>query len=79
MIRKLQNDLHVTSIVVTHDMPMARRVSDRVAMLYEHKFPFVGTVQQMWHSKHREVHDFIHGTLRRPPAHHALREGHHGA
>lgn len=80
MIRKLQNDLHVTSIVVTHDMPMARRVSDRVAMLYEHQFPFVGTVQQMWHSKHAEVRDFIHGTLRRQPhGAQAAREGHHGA
>ena len=80
MIRKLQNELRVTSIVVTHDMPMARKVSDRVAMLYEHKFPFVGTVQQMWHSKHAEVRDFIHGTLRRPPAGKAVaREGHHGA
>ena len=80
MIRKLQNDLRVTSIVVTHDMPMARRVSDRVAMLFEHKFPFIGTVPQMWHSKHAEVRDFIHGTLRRPPAgQHAAREGQHGA
>jgi len=68
MIRKLQSELHVTSIVVTHDMPMARKVSDRVAMLYEHKFPFVGTVAQMWNSKHAEVRDFIHGNLRRPPA-----------
>jgi len=80
MIRKLQKELRVTSIVVTHDMPMARKVSDRVAMLYEHKFPFVGTVQQMWHSKHAEVRDFIHGTLRRPPAGQPVaREGHHGA
>jgi phospholipid/cholesterol/gamma-HCH transport system ATP-binding protein len=65
MIKKLQRELRVTSVVVTHDMPTARKVSDRVAMLYERRFPFVGTVDEMWHSEHAEVRDFIHGTLRR--------------
>jgi len=65
MIKKLQKELRVTSVVVTHDMPTARKVSDRVAMLYERRFPFVGSVEQMWHSEHPEVRDFIHGTLRR--------------
>ncbi|HWB74184.1 MAG TPA: ATP-binding cassette domain-containing protein [Nannocystaceae bacterium] len=65
MIMKLQKELRVTSVVVTHDMPTAHKVSDRIAMLYEKKFPYVGTTQQMWHSEHREVRDFIHGTLRR--------------
>lgn len=67
MITKLQRELKVTSVVVTHDMPTARKVSDRIAMLYQQRFPFVGTAQQMWHSEHPEVRDFIHGTLRRPP------------
>lgn len=65
MIMKLQKELRVTSVVVTHDMPTAHKVSDRIAMLYEKKFPYVGTTQQMWHSEHREVRDFIHGTIRR--------------
>ena len=34
-ILKLQSELNVTSVVVTHDMPLARRVSDRVALLYD--------------------------------------------
>ncbi|MBK6916633.1 MAG: ATP-binding cassette domain-containing protein [Deltaproteobacteria bacterium] len=65
MIMKLQRELRVTSVVVTHDMPTARKVSDRVAMLFERRFPFTGTVEQMWHSAEAEVRDFIHGTLRR--------------
>jgi phospholipid/cholesterol/gamma-HCH transport system ATP-binding protein len=65
MIRKLQRELGVTSVVVTHDMPMASRVSDRVAMLYQKRFPFVGTVDEMWNSARPEVRDFIHGNLRR--------------
>lgn len=70
MIMKLQRELDVTSVVVTHDMPTARKVSDRIAMLYEKRFPFVGTAEEMWESPHREVRDFIHGTLREAEARH---------
>lgn len=70
MIMKLQRELDVTSVVVTHDMPTARKVSDRIAMLYEKRFPFVGTAQEMWQSPQREVRDFIHGTLREAEARH---------
>lgn len=65
MIMKLQKELRVTSVVVTHDMPMAHKVSDRIALLYEHRFPFVGTADEMWHSPRPEVRDFIHGKIRR--------------
>ena len=70
MIMKLQRELDVTSVVVTHDMPTARKVSDRIAMLYEKRFPFVGTAEEMWHSPQSEVRDFIHGTLREAEARH---------
>jgi phospholipid/cholesterol/gamma-HCH transport system ATP-binding protein len=70
MIMKLQRELDVTSVVVTHDMPTARKVSDRIAMLYEKQFPFVGTADEMWHSPQSEVRDFIHGTLREAEARH---------
>ena len=65
---KLQRELDVTSVVVTHDMPTARKVSDRIAMLYEKSFPFVGPAEEMWNSPRGEVRDFIHGTLRRESA-----------
>lgn len=65
MIMKLQRELKVTSVVVTHDMPTARRVSDRIAMLYEKRFPFVDTAKRMWSSETPEVRDFVHGNLRR--------------
>ena len=65
MILKLQRELSVTSVVVTHDMPTAHKVSDRIAMLYERSFPFVGPAEQMWHSTAPQVRDFIHGRIRR--------------
>ena len=63
MIVKLQRELSVTSVVVTHDMPMAYKVSDRVAMLYERAFPFVDTPDAMWNSASPEVANFIHGRI----------------
>lgn len=65
MIVKLQGELGVTSVVVTHDMPTAHRVSDRIAMLHDKHFPFVGTADEMWDSPNATVSDFIHGNLRR--------------
>ena len=50
MIKKLQKELHVTSIVVTHDMPIAFKCSDRIAMLHQKKFPFIGTVDEIKNS-----------------------------
>jgi phospholipid/cholesterol/gamma-HCH transport system ATP-binding protein len=61
MIKKLQRELKVTSIVVTHDMPIAFECSDRVAMLWERKFPFLGTAEEMKNSEVPEVKDFVSG------------------
>ncbi len=35
LIRKLQRELHVTSVVVTHDMTSAYKVADRIIMLHQ--------------------------------------------
>ena len=38
LILKLQAELHTTAIVVTHDMASARKVGDRIVMLYRGRF-----------------------------------------
>ena len=43
LILKLQRELKVTSIVVTHDMDSAFKVADRIVMLHEGKIIFDGT------------------------------------
>lgn len=63
MIMKLQRELKVTSIVVTHDMPTAFTVSDRIAMLHEKAFPFVGSPTQIRAVDDPEIRDFIHGAV----------------
>lgn len=64
MIKKLQKELHVTSIVVTHDMPIAFDCSDRVAMLWDKKFPFIGTADEIKNSEVPEVHEFVEGIFK---------------
>jgi phospholipid/cholesterol/gamma-HCH transport system ATP-binding protein len=61
MIRKLQRELGVTSIVVTHDMTTAWYVADRVAMLHDKAFPFVDEVEAFRSIQDPNVRDFIEG------------------
>lgn len=61
MIRKLQRELGVTSIVVTHDMSTAWYVADRVAMLHDKSFPYVADVEQFRAIEDPVVRDFIEG------------------
>ena len=46
LIRSTQRDLRATSIVVTHDIALARRVGDRIAFLDQGRFRFVGSWQE---------------------------------
>lgn len=61
LIRKLQVQLGVTSVVVTHDMESVRKVGDRVIMLYEGKFIFDGTPQQLETADDPRVSNFVRG------------------
>jgi phospholipid/cholesterol/gamma-HCH transport system ATP-binding protein len=61
LILKLQQQLKVTSIVVTHDMKSAFKVGDRLLMLYDGNFIFDGTSEQMQQSEDKRVQRFIAG------------------
>jgi phospholipid/cholesterol/gamma-HCH transport system ATP-binding protein len=60
MIR-MQKQLGVTSIVITHDMRSAYSVGTRIAMLYEGQVRSVGTVDEIRHSRDPIVRQFIEG------------------
>lgn len=64
LIRRLQAQLNVTSIVVTHDMTSCFHVADRVAMLYQGKCGFQGTCDDLRHSSNQRVRDFVDGRSR---------------
>ncbi|MBN2693754.1 ABC transporter ATP-binding protein [bacterium] len=61
LIKNLQKDLNITSIVVTHDMESAFTVSDRIAMLWDKKIIFEGTVKDIKATNNPIVYNFIHG------------------
>ena len=55
LIKRLKLQLNLTSIVVTHDMRLAKNLADRVVFLYEGKAIFFGTYAEMEksHGAHR--------------------------
>jgi len=61
LIIKLNEELKVTSIVVTHDMQSAYTVSHRMAMLYNKRILAVGTPEEMRTSTIPEVRNFVDG------------------
>lgn len=61
LIRRLQKQLQVTSVVVTHDMTSANHIADRIALMHEGKIHFFGTLQEFHTSHDPLLLDFIHG------------------
>jgi phospholipid/cholesterol/gamma-HCH transport system ATP-binding protein len=47
LIQRLKGQLHLTSIVVTHDMRFAEKLADRVVFLHEGTARFFGTTAEM--------------------------------
>ena len=58
---RMREQLHVTGIVITHDMRSAYTVGTRIAMLYEGKVRAVGTIEEIQHSTDPLVRQFIEG------------------
>jgi phospholipid/cholesterol/gamma-HCH transport system ATP-binding protein len=61
LILKLQRELGVTSIVVSHDIRSVFRMASKVALLNEHHVPFFGTPEEMTASDDRYIQDFLGG------------------
>src|SRR5437870_1624604 len=59
LIKKLKFQLHLTSIVVTHDMRLAKKLADRVVFLHEGKAIFFGTYAEMERSSQPIVQEFL--------------------
>lgn len=61
LILRMDEELGVTSVVVTHDMTSAYRVADRIAMLYGGRIRFVGTPGEIQVADDPIVRGFIEG------------------
>lgn len=61
LILRLKEKLHITSVVVTHDVRLAERVADRLVMLHEGRVRQAGTVAELRTSGDPVVRQFIEG------------------
>ncbi len=61
LIRRLQSQLNVTSVVVTHDMISCNHIADRVALLDAGRIHFLGTTSELRETPDQVVRDFVDG------------------
>jgi len=59
LILKLKRETGLTSIVVTHDMKLARKLADRVVFLVDGRVAFFGPVGQLDAVEESVIQDFI--------------------
>ena len=58
--------LGATALTITHDMASARKIADKIAMLYKGKIIWQGTVKDMDKTDNPYVQQFIHGCSQGP-------------
>ena len=61
LIVKCTKELGATTLSITHDMASARKIADRIAMLYKGRLIWVGPAKDIDHSGNEFVDQFIHG------------------
>ncbi len=59
LIARLKLQLHLTSVVVTHDMRLAKKLADRIVFLHEARAIFFGTYKEMEKSTEPIIHEFL--------------------
>ena len=71
LVLNLKESLRLTIVIVTHDLDLLWRVTDRVAILGERRVVGLGTMSELAASSHPRVREYFHG-----PRGRALREQH---
>ena len=61
LIKKLQRELGVTSIVVSHDMRSVARMASKVALLHDRRIVFFGDQEEMFSSEDPYIREFLGG------------------
>lgn len=59
-------ELGATTITITHDMASAKKIADKVAMLYHGEIIWFGDVKEMYSSKNPYVDQFVNGKAEGP-------------
>jgi phospholipid/cholesterol/gamma-HCH transport system ATP-binding protein len=59
MMLRLKRQLHLTAVVVTHDLDLMYKVADRVVVLYEGSVIYFGPTAELAESKHPHIKEFL--------------------
>jgi phospholipid/cholesterol/gamma-HCH transport system ATP-binding protein len=65
LICKLNQVFGITMVVVTHDLPSAYAIADRIVVLLDGRVATLGSRDEVWNDKDQRIRDFIE---RRRPA-----------
>jgi phospholipid/cholesterol/gamma-HCH transport system ATP-binding protein len=63
LIARLQKNLKITSVVVTHDVKLACGISDRIALFHEGKVAAVGAPEEISQGDGEMIRKFMEGQL----------------
>jgi len=66
LIIESAKDLGATTLTITHDMTSARKIADKIAMLYQGKIIWYGTVKDLDKTDNPYVCQFIQGSSKGP-------------
>lgn len=66
LIVKTRNEFGVTSVLVSHDIPTIKSVSNRIAMLHKGKIAAIGSVEEMENHANPIVTQFMSGSTDGP-------------
>jgi phospholipid/cholesterol/gamma-HCH transport system ATP-binding protein len=61
LIVQCSKELGATTVTITHDMASVRKIATNIAMIYQGKIIWHGTVDELDHSQNPYVDQFIHG------------------
>lgn len=59
-------DLGATAVTITHDMASARKIADRIAMIYDGRIMWEGNADDVMQSGNAYVDQFVHGRAEGP-------------
>ncbi|MFN0105339.1 MAG: ABC transporter ATP-binding protein [Bryobacteraceae bacterium] len=59
LMLRLKQQLRLTSVVVTHDLELMRKVADKVVILHQGQVIYFGPVSQLDQSQHEHIKEFM--------------------